>query len=112
MTCAKVKVECWIVHPSGAVFYGSNDCGTPQEVCPRVTAGQTHGEGYEKCHHICNQPGHAEIMALRAAGEWARGSTAFVGHDWVCQDCENALYKAGVDRVFLAQKAPVFWQKM
>lgn len=110
MTCAKVKVECWLIHPSGAVFYGSNDCANPQVHCPRTAAGETHGVGYEKCTHICRQEGHAEVVALRKAGHFARECIAFVTHDWICKDCEAALYAAGVQCVMLSTPAKVFWQ--
>ena len=106
MTCAKVRVECWLIHPTGIVFYGSNDCDTPQVKCPREE-----GEGYDKCGHVCNQQGHAEQVALRKAGEYSHGCIAFVTHKRICPTCEALLYKHGVDRVYLASLAPVFWQK-
>lgn len=106
MTCAKAKVECWIVHPSGAVFYGSNDCATPVNICPR-----TADEGYEKCTHVCNQEGHAEQVALKKARHFARGATVFVTHHRICDNCADLLFAAGVDRVLLAKNAPVFFQQ-
>ena len=104
MTCAKVKVECWIIGNDQQVYYGTNDVLNPQSVCPRTLAGETHGQGYEKCHHICQQPGHAEIMALAKAGQAARGGTALVTHDWVCPDCQAALDRAGIAKVVLLRR--------
>lgn len=108
MTCAKIKIECWLVHPSGVVFYGSNDCANPQVTCPRGNAPK--GTEYEKCQHICQQEGHAEQIALKKAGHFSYGCIAFVNHDWICPNCADLLYKNGVEQVYLAALAPVFWQ--
>ncbi len=55
------------------------------------------GEGYEKCQSICQQAGHAEAEAVKAAGEAARGATAYLwGHYWMCEPCGRALREAGV----------------
>ena len=99
--CAKRRVICRIVTESlgpglrGETFIGENDCANPQSVCPRLP-----GEGYEKCRSICQQAGHAEIEAVRAAGEAARGATAYLsGHYWICEPCGAALRDAGVRSV-------------
>ena len=90
--CAKKRVACTIVAADGQRYVGTNDCVTPQSVCPRLP-----GEGYEKCASVCRQPGHAEVMALEAAGEAAHGSLAWIeGIGHVCCDCEAALDDAGV----------------
>lgn len=90
--CAKRAVRCEIVDLRGNTFVGKNDCANPQSVCPRLP-----GEGYEKCASICDQAGHAEIEALRAAGGHAAGARAFlVGHYWICEPCGRALREAGV----------------
>lgn len=93
MTCAKKIVECWIVMPSGGYFYGRNDCNTPQASCPRAP-----GEDYAKCISICNQPGHAEEMAIKAAGDHdLTGATAYMtGTNHFCENCQNKLFEAGV----------------
>jgi deoxycytidylate deaminase len=73
-------------------FVGENDCANPQAVCPRGP-----GEGYEKCKTICQQAGHAEIEALKAAGEHARGAEALLyGHYWMCEPCGAAMRAAGI----------------
>jgi deoxycytidylate deaminase len=90
--CAKRQVICIITTLTGEQFRGENDCANPQAVCPRLP-----GEGYEKCKSICQQAGHAEIEALKAAGEHARGATAQLwGHYWMCEPCGRALLAAGV----------------
>ena len=90
--CAKAQVFCEIVTLGGSTFVGTNWCANPQSVCPRAP-----GEGYEKCKSICQQSGHAEIDALRLAGDKAKGATATLrGHTYMCQSCQEALYAAGV----------------
>ena len=91
--CAKRSVECTLFDPEGYVYIGRNDCANPQPTCPRLP-----GEGYEKCKSICDQAGHAEIEALRAAGRnGAKGAHAtLTGHYWMCEPCGRALREAGV----------------
>jgi hypothetical protein len=72
VTCAKVRVTARLVTPDGRVFYGANDCRRPHHICPRITA--SHGrDDYRLCQDACQQPSHAERMAILAAGPWARG---------------------------------------
>ncbi|MFZ1412237.1 MAG: bifunctional diaminohydroxyphosphoribosylaminopyrimidine deaminase/5-amino-6-(5-phosphoribosylamino)uracil reductase RibD, partial [Micropruina sp.] len=80
---------------------------------PRVGAviinaqGEVVGEGF---HRGAGHP-HAEIEALRRAGEAARGSTAFVSlepcnHAGRTGPCTEALITAGVTRVVFALADP------
>ena len=69
--------------------------------------GEIVGEGY---HHKAGQP-HAEVMALRAAGKAARGTTAYVtlepcSHQGRTGPCCVALFAAGVKRVVVACTDP------
>ncbi len=69
--------------------------------------GQTVGEGW---HPAPGQP-HAEVFALRDAGERARGATAFVtlepcSHHGRTPPCADALLVAGVRRVVAAMTDP------
>lgn len=96
MTCAKKKVVCILVTADGEhSFSGTNNCANPQEVCPRKE-----GEGYEKCKSICNQPGHAEEVALKKAQETGVSlcnATAHVsGIDNFCKSCQRKMYEAGI----------------
>jgi len=100
MTCAKAKVACAIVSMDGQVFMGRNDCDNPQSSCPRKE-----GEGYEKCRSICQQKGHAEIMAFKKAGAKAIGGRAYLwGHNYYCHACQLALFSAGVRSLSLINK--------
>ncbi|MFJ1550993.1 bifunctional diaminohydroxyphosphoribosylaminopyrimidine deaminase/5-amino-6-(5-phosphoribosylamino)uracil reductase RibD [Streptomyces sp. NPDC088246] len=71
------------------------------------TAGRPAGEGF---HQRAGGP-HAEINALRAAGDRARGGTAYVtlepcNHTGRTGPCAQALIEAGVARVFYAVGDP------
>ena len=65
------------------------------------------GEGF----HIYDQRDHAEIVALRQAGEQARGATLYVNLEPCCTTgrtgpCTKAIIAAGVTRVYAAMEDP------
>ena len=91
MTCAKARVIATLTLPSGETFTGENLCANPQWVCPREE-----GDGYEKCRTICGQTGHAEVMAMAAAGWNVRGGHMRVAYSHVCQDCRDEMAELGV----------------
>jgi len=79
----------------------------PRVGCVLVRAGEMVGEGY---HHHVGGP-HAERNALAAAGERARGATAYVTLEPCCHQgrtppCTDALLAAGVRRVVAAMVDP------
>jgi len=79
----------------------------PRVGCVLVKDGQVVGEGW---HERAGEP-HAEIYALRAAGEAARGATAYVSlepcsHHGKTPPCADALIAAGVSRVVAAMQDP------
>ncbi|TQK70861.1 diaminohydroxyphosphoribosylaminopyrimidine deaminase [Nocardioides sp. SLBN-35] len=87
--------------------------GVPLHPNPRVGCvllgpdGDIVGEGY---HHGAGTP-HAEVEALKVAGDRARGATAIVtlepcNHTGRTGPCSQALIAAGVARVVIAQRDP------
>ena len=100
MSCAKVVVVATLVARDGRRYVGRNDCEVPQVVCPRDRAGMGHGEGYWMCRDICRQPAHAEVQAIRLAGDAAWGSKIYLeGHYRMCFDCEVVTAAAGIEVV-------------
>ncbi len=95
MTCAKVIVKCKITTLDSQVFIGENNCNNPQDICPRSDT-----DNYDKCINICQQEAHAEIMAIKAAGDISLiGAEAEItGHYNVCKNCARALREVGISR--------------
>ena len=79
----------------------------PAVGCVLVQSGRVVGEGF----HEYDKLDHAEIVALREAGEKARGATAYVtlepcSHQGRTGPCADALIAAGVSRVVVATGDP------
>jgi pyrimidine deaminase RibD-like protein len=79
----------------------------PMVGCVLAKDGVVVGEGW---HHRAGGP-HAEVFALEAAGETARGATAYVtlepcSHVGRTGPCADALIAAGVVRVVAAMRDP------
>ncbi|MDD3294296.1 MAG: bifunctional diaminohydroxyphosphoribosylaminopyrimidine deaminase/5-amino-6-(5-phosphoribosylamino)uracil reductase RibD, partial [Geobacteraceae bacterium] len=79
----------------------------PAVGCVIVSGGEIVGEGW---HRKAGTP-HAEVHALRMAGELARGADVFVtlepcAHYGKTPPCTEALIRAGVARVFVGMTDP------
>ena len=79
----------------------------PTVGCALIRDGEVVGEGF----HRYEQRDHAEIVALEAAGDKARGATAYVtlepcSHHGRTPPCADALIAAGVARVVVATRDP------
>jgi deoxycytidylate deaminase len=99
--CAK-QTTVAIIENNGEYWLGTNSCKKPQVECPR--GNMPSGEGYVLCEVKCEQEGHAEIMALKAAGKKAAGGTLFLmGHVYICDNCRNALNKAGIKNTIIVK---------
>jgi diaminohydroxyphosphoribosylaminopyrimidine deaminase/5-amino-6-(5-phosphoribosylamino)uracil reductase len=79
----------------------------PQVGAVVVSDGHKIGEGF----HVYDQRDHAEIVALRQAGDKARGATLYVNLEPCCTTgrtgpCTHAIISAGVKSVYAAMKDP------
>jgi len=79
----------------------------PMVGCVLVRDGAVVGEGW---HHIAGEA-HAEINALRAAGDKAKGATAYVtlepcSHHGKTPPCVDALIGAGIGEVVIGLEDP------
>ncbi len=79
----------------------------PMVGCVIVREGQIVGEGF----HQYEWRDHAEIVALKSAGEKARGATLYVtlepcNHTGRTEPCTEAIIAAGVQRVVAAMDDP------
>jgi len=79
----------------------------PRVGCVVVRDGEVVGEGW---HAVAGGP-HAEIEALRAAGERARGATVYLTLEPCCHHgrtppCTDAIVRAGVARLVAAMQDP------
>lgn len=79
----------------------------PAVGCVLVRDGRIVGEGF----HDYDRKDHAEVVALKAAGDAARGATAYVTLEPCCTTgrtgpCTRVLIEAGVTRVVVATGDP------
>lgn len=85
----------WTTHPN------------PRVGCVIVKDGAVIGRGY----HLKAGQGHAEVMAIREAGEGSRGATAYItmepcSFEGRTPACTGALIEAGISRVVAGMMDP------
>ena len=90
-----------------AASAGNTTSPNPQVGCVIAHGEQIVGEGF----HVQAGAPHAEVHALRQAGDLARGATAYVtlepcSHTGKTPPCANALIEAGVAEVICAMVDP------
>jgi len=101
-----------VTHLERAIELAERGRGTthPNPVVGAVVvsaAGEVVGEGW----HVRRGDPHAEVVALRAAGEAARGATVYVtlepcAHEGATPPCVDALVAAGVAKVVIGSQDP------
>ncbi|MDD3883809.1 MAG: bifunctional diaminohydroxyphosphoribosylaminopyrimidine deaminase/5-amino-6-(5-phosphoribosylamino)uracil reductase RibD [Gallionella sp.] len=105
---AEVQDNVWMAHALQLAARGLNTTSpNPRVGCVLVREGRNVGEGW----HVRTGEPHAEAHALQAAGESARGATAYVtlepcSHHGRTPPCADALVSAGVKRVVVAVQDP------
>ena len=104
------EIVDWPVYMRRAIDLAGNAINTssnPRVGCVLVTNQQIVGEGW----HVAMGEDHAEVMALKLAGDRARSSIAFVSlepcsHTGRTGPCSDALIAAGVSQVVIASIDP------
>ena len=105
---AAVQDSVWMAQALRLAERGLNTTSpNPRVGCVLVRDGNVAGEGW---HERAGEP-HAEANALQAAGDAARGATAYVtlepcSHQGRTPPCADALIQAGVARVVVAVQDP------
>lgn len=105
---ADVQDNVWMAHALQLAARGLNTTSpNPRVGCVLVRDGHNVGEGW----HVRTGEPHAETHALQAAGDAARGATAYVtlepcSHHGRTPPCADALIAAGVRRVVVATQDP------
>jgi diaminohydroxyphosphoribosylaminopyrimidine deaminase/5-amino-6-(5-phosphoribosylamino)uracil reductase len=98
-------------HMAGAIRLAKRGLYTtdpnPRVGCVLVKKGKVIGEGW---HERAGEP-HAEIMALKAAGDAAKEATAYISLEPCCHHgrtppCSDALISAGISRAVIAMEDP------
>ena len=104
--CAKQNTLA-IVEKNGKYWIGTNSCIRPQATCPR--GNMPSGVGYEFCNDICQQTGHAEVNAIKAAGKKnAKDSNLYLfGHYRICDDCASLTKEYKVKKVFIVNEEAI-----
>lgn len=104
--CAKQPTAAVVVKDGKIIGQGTN-AGIRVLECPRW--GSPTGTNYGPCKDVCKQEGHAEAMAVKDAtknGFDTQGADLYLyGHWWCCQNCWEAMIKAGIKNVYLSENS-------
>lgn len=99
--CAKADVVATLVAVNGKRYESSNFILSPKVVCPR--GDMPSGVGYALCKSECMQVGHAEENVIYAAKRDTIGSTIYVRHSWICDNCQRLARDAGVKEIIIGE---------
>jgi len=101
-TCQKRITVCEIYDADGKLLSReSNRCSPEGDVCCRLGVIQTK-DNYDK-ESSCNWI-HAEIMAINALKGGVPENAILYGHDFLCDNCEEALKGIGVKVIKISNK--------
>ncbi len=102
--CIKQPTAAVVVKNGKIIGQGVN-AGKRVEICPRTIHNCPTGTGYEYCKEVCNQEGHAEVVAVRDALKKTnnlKGVSLYLdGHWWICQGCWDEIIRVGIKKVYL-----------
>jgi tRNA(Arg) A34 adenosine deaminase TadA len=66
------------------------------------------GVGCELCKEVCEQDAHAEVNAIRLAGERSHGATLYLeGHAYACDSCKTAAFFARIAAINVGAPPPI-----
>ncbi len=112
--CVKQPTAAVVVKNGKIIGRGAN-AGKKIDVCPRAILKCPTGEGYELCKSVCEQEGHAEVMAINdalAKGEDLAGADMYLdGHWWVCKPCWDEIIRAGIKNVYLRSDSAELYKR-
>ncbi len=98
-----------VIVRDGKVLVLENGGQIHYSFCPRVALQSKSGTEYEYCPDHCYSPNHGEARASRKLiekGIDGKGAVAYLaGHYWACMPCWEALRKAGVTELRIADDA-------
>nr|AIA14431.1 Cytidine and deoxycytidylate deaminase zinc-binding region [uncultured bacterium] len=98
-----------VVHGGKVIGRGANGSDYHRKHgCERVRRGIPTGQGYELCEG-CHPKNHSEPKAIsdakarHPAVDLTKADLYLWGHWWACEPCWNAIQKAGIRHVYLAE---------